>query len=271
MPEIDMMNQELSIKVDLVGDVNHADFRDVMELLRAEAIVENSTHVSPELIVIAQSRPGTIALESVLSLRRRAPLAGVIGLLGSWCEGESRTGRPWPGVERLYWYEFPAWWRRQMALRAAGRCPDWSRPANVGIRIADGGLRREPKGAGLIVLRSPHCETAHVLADVFRCAGYATAWHRAYCFLPVIHGATAGIWGGGQLNDREASDLAAFCRQLSRDGAPVIAILDFPRRDRVERALEVGAAAVLGMPWHNADLLMALQTVRRRKEIRRAA
>ena len=65
----------------------------------------------------------------VEQLRRRVPLAGMVSLLGSWCEGETRTGRPVKGVLRTYWYDFPNWWRRQLALRAAGRCPDWARPA----------------------------------------------------------------------------------------------------------------------------------------------
>src|SRR5262245_27178576 len=109
--------------VQICGDADYRDFGDAIALLRAEAKLNEAAGACPELIVVAQSRPGTFALDRVVSLRQRAPLAGVVGLLGSWCEGETRTGRTWPGVERLYWYEFPAWWRRQMALRVAESCP----------------------------------------------------------------------------------------------------------------------------------------------------
>ncbi len=55
------------------------------------------------------------------------------------------------------------------------------------------------------------------------------------------------------------SNCAAFCRRLDRYHTPVIAILDFPRRDRVQRALECGAAAVLGKPWRVDDLLATIE------------
>ena len=38
-------------------------------------------------------------------------------------------------------------------------------------------------------------------------------------------------------------------------------LLDFPRRDRVDWALEAGAAAVLGKPGLNADLVTTLETI----------
>lgn len=117
----------------LVGDVEHPDFAEAAALVRATAIVGPGL---PELIVLAQSRPGVIRLREIERLRRSAPLSGEVSLLGSWCEGETRTGKPAAGVRRLYWYEFPSWWRRQLVLHATGRCPDW-----CGWRILDYGLR----------------------------------------------------------------------------------------------------------------------------------
>ncbi|MGH9818364.1 MAG: hypothetical protein ACRD6I_20055, partial [Candidatus Acidiferrales bacterium] len=155
-------NSLRSPSVRLVGDFHHPDFEDAIELLRAGAQIVSTPDIPPELIVVTQSRPDMISDRTIQSIRRSAPLSGIIALLGSWCEGETRTGRPWPGIERLYWYEFPAWWRRQLAVRAAGRCPDWARWGDCGLRIADCGLMdsavRNPKSenqncrAGLILL-----------------------------------------------------------------------------------------------------------------------
>jgi hypothetical protein len=268
----------------LVGHVDHPDFQDARALLQQQArLVE--AQPPPELIVLAQSRPGEISEQQVQRLRQAAPLAGMVGLLGSWCEGESRTGRPWPGVERLYWYEFPAWWRRQLELRAAGSCPDWSRPVDFGFRISDFGLRDSairnpgyPLGAairnphqGLIVICTHYRDTADALADVFHQAGYASIWQRSTDVGATLLGVTAGIWDGGQLDEREAADLARFCRVLTPAAAPVMALLDFPRRDRVESALQIGAAAVYGKPWLNEDLLIAVQRCARGLENVRAA
>jgi hypothetical protein len=35
----------------------------------------------------------------------------------------------------------------------------------------------------------------------------------------------------------------------------VLGLLDFPRRDRVDQALAIGAAAVVAKPWLNAELI----------------
>jgi AmiR/NasT family two-component response regulator len=55
--------------------------------------------------------------------------------------------------------------------------------------------------------------------------------------------------------------LAQFCERIADDAGPVVALLDFPRHDRVERARQLGATAVLGMPWREFDLLDALGLV----------
>jgi hypothetical protein len=101
------------------------------------------------------------------------------------------------------------------------------------------------------------------LTDVLQAAGYATVWHRTRQHGAYVRGAVAGIWDAGQLNENEAVELAAFCRRLNRFRTPVIAILDFPRRHLVELAKEIGAAAVLGKPWLNDDLLATIDHIQR--------
>jgi hypothetical protein len=265
--------------VKLVGASDHPDFREAMDLLAASAR-PTSDNAQPELVVVAQSRPGEISTVAIEKLRREAPLAGIIGLLGSWCEGESRTGRPWPGVARLYWHEFPAWWRRQLTLRASARCPDWARLGNSGSRIAECGWgrlgNRNPQSEirnskGVVVLRARDRDTAETLAEVLTRAGYATIWQRSNRQHAVIHGATVGIWDDGQLSKREANELARFCRTIVGQGVPVVALLDFPRVDCVGHALQLGAAAVLGKPWHNGELLTTLRCLIDERQFTRAA
>jgi hypothetical protein len=249
-------------RVRLVGQFDHPDFEDAARLLRAGAQIVTSPNDPPELIVVAQTRPGVISDRTIQALRRDAPLAGLVALLGTWCEGETRTGRPWPGVERLYWYEFPAWWRQQHALRAAGRCPDWAHWGDCGLRIADCGLTGSAirnQTRGLIVLSATVGDTAAALADALTPAGYATLWQPPGRPAPVVRGAVAAIWDGGQLSEREEYGLATFCKESTRDAAPVIALLDFPRRDRCNRARELGAATILGKPWLNLDLLATIE------------
>jgi hypothetical protein len=235
----------------LVGDADHADFAEAVTLLRATASVGPGL---PELIVVAQSRPGTMRLREIERLRRSVPLAGMVSLCGSWCEGETRTGRPAAGVRRLYWYEFPSWWRRQMALRAAGQCPDWARAeADFGIRIADCGLISKR-----IAVETSCWDTEAAIRDVLWSAGAEAVWCRPERGIGNVEGVAAGIWEGGQLSDSEAERLAAFCGRMAAVDAPVVALLDFPRRERCEVARRAGAVGVLGKPWGSLDLLGAV-------------
>lgn len=263
----------------LVGETKHPDFHDAVAVLRDTAIStiapngrEATAHQAaappPELILVAQSRAGAVGHEEVDRLERLAPLAGVVSLLGSWCEGEMRSGRPHAGVNRLYWYEFPTWWERQLVRRNAGLCPDWARP-----RTRDAArwqpapsVRHSSAPRGLVVLCTPAWDSAEALADALTQDGYATAWQRTSSDRLPLREVAAGIWEGGQLDDAEADLLAAFCRQWPGDAAPVVALLDFPRRDRRQRALAAGAAAVLGKPWCHADLIDAIQSAAHRRE-----
>ncbi len=263
------------LRVHLVGEADHPDFREAVSLLRDESAWADIKD-SPELIVLAESRPDVISVGEVDRLRRVAPLAGIVGLLGAWCEGEMRTGRPWPGVQRLYSYEFVPWWRKQMHLRVARLCPDWARMGNLGLRIANCGVPNSEPGrprprTGLVVLRTDRRDNADALTDVLCHAGYATAWQRHARSHAPIRGAIAGIWDGGQLSDAEAIDLATFCTQMTRDGARVVALLDFPRRDRIDRAYQAGATTVLGKPWFNEDVLTIVDTIAAALPHRRAA
>jgi hypothetical protein len=120
------------------------------------------------------------------------------------------------------------------------------------------GLGQSCSPRGVVVLRTIFRATADALSDVLKNAGYATVWQPPYRRRPIVRGAVAGIWDGVQLCDDEAVDLAKFCSQLGADAAPVLAFLDFPRRDRVDQALAIGAAAVIAKPWLNSELIATI-------------
>jgi hypothetical protein len=100
----------------LIGNEQHHEWRSVTEWLgRHVHLVTQETptaafdafhtsHASPpfDLILLAQSRPGQFDSAEVESLYQRWPTAKMLGLFGTWCEGEGRTGRPWPGVWRVH-------------------------------------------------------------------------------------------------------------------------------------------------------------------------
>ena len=52
-------------------------------------------------VVLAQPRRGVWTSDDCERLRQISPLAQLIGVHGSWCEGWHRTGHVWSGVEHL--------------------------------------------------------------------------------------------------------------------------------------------------------------------------
>ena len=158
----------------LVGDVEHPDFAEAVALVRATADVSAPGAAGAD-------RGGAESAGSDCGCARSSGCGGVrrwresSRSWGVGAKARRARGRPAAGVPRLYWYEFPSWWRRQIALRAAGRCPEWARVDDFGLRIADCGLGLSN---ARIVIETAGWESAAALADVLQTAGAETIWVR---------------------------------------------------------------------------------------------
>ena len=154
----------------------------------------NGNSIAPHGVVLAQAYPGQYsAAAGRAPLVAAIPLARWLALLGSWCEGEPRSGHPLPGVVRVYWHEAAVRFRRELPrwfapdsawtlpvtaneeerlLAAAGR-PLSSNVAATVYPLAGGVLSASE---GLIAIRTTRREMAELLADACRAGGFATAW-----------------------------------------------------------------------------------------------
>jgi hypothetical protein len=218
----------------------------------------------PELVLLAQSRPGCDEQADVELLREVAPLTRVVVVAGSWCEGELRTGRPLAGVIRLYWHEFPAWWRACLACLARRESPPWAEPLNdvragqASCRVparARVAVRTQISGA-IVAIDATDFAVFETLAASLSAEGWKCVWqprHRQSLIdsaaLPV-----GGIWDGSQLHAAEAESLSAFSARMKRCEAKVVALLDVPRVEHIEMASKAGAATVLGKPFQVAHM-----------------
>ena len=91
-----------ALSILLLGDVRRTEFLEARAGLDRWGDVTEFSDVdsasaalaagllSPDVIVVAQAFPGQFSHRAIDRLRRLAPLARVVGLLGSWCEGEMR-------------------------------------------------------------------------------------------------------------------------------------------------------------------------------------
>jgi len=232
--------------------------------------------LAPDAIVVAQAYPGEFSRRAIERLRRQAPLARVIGLMGTWCEGEMRSGSPWPAEARLYWHQWPTRGPRELARLASGKSSTWALPPTAAdeervlAELAEG----IPRGhGGPVVVRSTSYEMAEWLAAVCRAAGYLSVKfgernenHQANCggegardavFNPLYSFAppcVAAIFDGSAFGELERG--VAALRP-----APVVALLSFPRIEDRERAIALGAAAVVSKPTTVNDLAGTLGEV----------
>ena len=80
------------------------------------AFRESGKSSDPDAVLLAQSRPGQISSRRRGAAARPFASDAAVGLSGPWCEGEGRTGRPWPGVVRVPWRDWR--WRlpRELGL-----------------------------------------------------------------------------------------------------------------------------------------------------------
>lgn len=244
----------------ILGDWARPIFRPAVEWLSARFEVRRFQTVSaaqaacdsdpPDVIVLAQSRPGQFSLADVERLHAAAPLSRLIALLGVWCEGETRTGQPCPGVTRVYWHQFVA---RLGNSEDPLNEPSWSLPRTSTdaerLFLATSSYRAQ---GGLIVIGTEDALTFDTLGEALADGGFATMRvRRGERFRSV--GAIGGIWDCSASVTEDQADLERFVGQLAP--SPVLSIVGFPRPSDFTAATAAGAAGVLGKPFLVADLL----------------
>ncbi len=252
-----------SLKVLAVGDLENTEWSEALQAIDRDATLTlaNNSEQQADLVVVFQMRPGNFSADWVRAARERLPLAGFVTVLGTWCEGEQRTGTPLPFCERIYWYHFETWWQTTQRQWRAGRPTSWQNLHTMPIenREKTASAAETPfQAPKLVAIDAPDADAPDALLVACDAIGYSALWTPTWRAGPLSSPPSAGIWVGGQLNQDEEQRLARFCKRLPAD-VPLVALLDFPRRDRVERATELGATAVLGKPWRLDDLATCLR------------
>jgi hypothetical protein len=256
----------------LIGDTKRPEFREACRALDEVARVTPCADVqqaadmlregslAPQGILLAQAWPGQFSTPAIDRLRNLAPLARMFAILGSWCEGETRSGNPLPGVTRLYWHQAGVRIRRE--FRDCGQSEDstWRLPptATDEERLLASARLPLPEGNGLVVLWTRRAEIEGLLSDTCRRAGYASVWMHP-CRPVRIRGARAAIYDCAFLDAAGLAELKDLTAQISP--ARVLALLDAPRIQDVRIAGALGVE-VLAKPFRIDELLWLLSTFR---------
>lgn len=265
----------------LVGDHAHRDFREAVawldrhtQLVLVASVAEGLTALGPmaeatedpesarsrlvpDVILVGQSRPGQIRPRQVEQLHSASPLSRLVVLAGSWCEGELRSGRPATGVIRVLWHQ---WQPRLIPFLQPGSAPIpalWQMPrtASLDERLASTVGSWWPRREGLVAIHTDVRETFAALSEACHAGGYATVWYLSEATV-AAGGVTAALADGVGCDARGVRFLQHVVQ--CHHPAPVIALLDFLRRQDDDFAKSVGVAAVVAKPFLVYDLLWHL-------------
>jgi hypothetical protein len=253
----------------VVGDFRHADFRPALGWLHAHVdiqcvascrlaleLLEESSHAPIDWLVFAAARRGRFVPREVEMLHRVAPLARLLYLAGTWCEGETRSGRPLPGVMRVPWH---AWQPRALAellgmgtpryagwrLGRAATAVDVALASAASLRSRRDAARDEPT-----VVIADAREDFLALADAISACGQSATWCRSHQ-LPQHRDAAAVLWNARSLTAALANELRGV---ITDEVPPVVLLLDAPRGHEVALAQSAGVSAVCGKPFLLGDL-----------------
>jgi hypothetical protein len=163
----------------------------------------------PALLVVAQIRPGEFCEREINLLRQFAPLIPSVALLGSLCEGETRSGSPWPGVVRVYWRQWPFRVGPELAALGAGRCSAWSLPATASDeeRLLCSAVQPCDRRQGLAAIAARRFELADWLAGACRWQGLATLRTSPERPVPAT-GVELVLWDAGLASLTDSTELA---------------------------------------------------------------
>ena len=173
-----------------IGDFDCVEFRETIDWLQrnaslvrrhglGEAELRGIHDMEPwDTILLFQSHPGQFHQDDVERLRDCLPLTPIVSILGSWCEGETRTGSPLQGVNRTYWHQWPIIAEHQWPS-ANSMGASWSVPSTAADHerfLATANEDAPTRSSELVIVVAELAETAAAIGDACHQAGYATVW-----------------------------------------------------------------------------------------------
>jgi hypothetical protein len=254
----------------LIGAADRPEFAEAVAVLRSLSALRVEPDVEaavrqfdagcvPDVVVHVQARPGEIAHDAVERLRRREPLARQVALVGSWCDGEPRSGKPIPGLLRIEWHQSWRLARLLTDIALQERAGAWRLPltATSDDRLLDDCRPRVPRPLrGLVAVCLSRFDAASAVIDACRSRGYAAVWTPPPT-LSHASGVAAVVWEPAEPWDACMDELTAVRARFSQ--APIVALVNFPRWHDVQRLPSGGVAAIVAKPLMLDDLFGPLE------------
>ncbi len=257
----------MRVAVLFVGDESCPEFQGAADWLRTRTSVRFESRIDPQTpldfdpdqIVVAQAQPGRFSNRDLEILHARWPLAPIVGLLGPWCEGEIRSGKPWPGVPRIYWHQWRPRFERYFV--ASPESAPWRMPKSAADTESMLARRLPNSRVSVSAIVDATARRYEFLADMLTTLGMCVhdakddARGPASCRSNAAHYAL--LFDSPQLGPAACDRL----RHLNEVWSPLATIVstDFVRYHELDEWHKAGASILLARPWLLDDLVWCLE------------
>ena len=253
------------LEILISGDYWHEDFREPFSRLEVPATMVPTQQIQSvfgrqfHLIVLAQSRRDQISQSTIDFLRSELFEVPIVLLLGSWCEGENRSGKPLQGVNQVLWHQWDSRFERFCIQMKEGLKSDWHQPltASVSDRVRDfapdSAISEMLQGKKVLVSSedSTTFESISDMLSIYQCAGF-WAESRESGAADVDAICVDGNGASEELIDRIVNLKAKF------ENVPVSVMLNFPRQQDLDSLMAVGVKEVVSKPYTHNEFLHSL-------------
>ncbi|MGI9495735.1 MAG: hypothetical protein ACR2NK_06780 [Mariniblastus sp.] len=253
-------------KILVTGDFWHTDFQKVVSKFDVPVTlvpfdkVETVVDQRYDLVVLAQSRRDQFLPAEVEELIANFPSVPVVGLLGSWCEGETRSGRPYPGVTRVYWHQWEGRYSQFVEQLEKTGITNWHAPrtSTPSDRIVAQRIRQDVSiGSGYIGVSAWTRAEYEMLDDAITSFGWRSRWversiwDAASSATVLVMCVVADSWTG---------ELEKRIEWLNSEipDVPFVLLLNYPRQSDIELIEAAGVTSVVSKPFELQDLKVAI-------------
>ena len=260
----------------ITGDYWHGDFTDCIQHIEVPVTMvqlPRLLHFLEEqqdgfdLIIVAQSRRGQLSEEDVMAIRKSCPSTPIVALLGSWCEGEERSGEAIPGVTRVYWHQWRGRLEQVVDCLAANGISKWhaSPTATRGDVLLSSSRRNPPRGEKIGV-SAWTLDQYEMLGDSLKALGWQPIWVEQVAWQAENLPQLSGLVIDGNSLTPHLMQRIEWARETV-GSLPMILILNFPRSHEVQAARELQIAETVSKPFELDDLGAALARALDRPEL----
>ena len=255
-------------KILITGDYWHEDFRDVLSqikvpttLMSLESLkLKNIDSDSYQAVLLAQARPDQYTHEDIEILQEKFPTIPVVALVGSWCEGELRSGNPAPGSLRIYWHQWQGRYDTFAHEFNQSHISNWHMPRTAieedRIQAVTSNFGYDSSNRKYDVGISAHTRDGYEMVAETLCEfGFSVCWLEGPHQTP--EKVDAVCINSNSLTGNLKTTILQTRRKLN--DTPIVVLMNFPRKAEVDAARELGVDEIVSKPYQLADLKFAIE------------